>query len=81
MEMELFFFCQELCEKNLLECRTARKPREIGLFDDVFAREARDPFEEEPLSFCYGVDERKEYSFFPTSATLQHLVSLFHCSV
>ena len=80
LEMELFLFCQTLCEEGLLECREAAKPRELGLFDDVFEEE-EDPFRQETLveSYCYGMNAATEYCFFPTDAAFSTLTALFQC--
>lgn len=82
LEMELFLFCQTLCEEGLLECRLTAKPREMGLFDDVFDdvfEVTEEPFSEETLldSYCYGLDDETEYSFFPTTTALHALATLF----
>ena len=78
LEMELFLFCQTLCEEGLLECRLTAKPREVGLFDDVF-EVTEEPFSEGTLldSYCYGLDAETEYSFFPTTTALHALATLF----
>lgn len=82
LEMELFLFCQTLCEEGLLECRVTSKPREVGLFDDVFddaVEGTEEPFSEGTLleSYRYGLDAETEYSFFPTTTALHALAALF----
>lgn len=79
LEMELFLFCQTLCEEGLLECRLTAKPREVGLFDDVF-EVTEQPFSEETLldSYCYGLDAETEYSFFPRPQLSMRLLRCFN---